>query len=342
MDKNKSNWKDHLLKSGLPLEFEVKRFLDDKGCISNMERTYLRNNEAEIPTEFSYDIDSSYIKGHHFSDLMIECKYRHESTKWIFLPDDYNSVDDIAKTDFMHPFDHFNRQKSGQLDFPLSFGPLCTKGVELTSDGPNPKTITQAVAQLSYAMAEKITSAIYHQTDSVLGQHFNGTIFYNIPVIVTTAQLYRLREDIDIETIRLAENIEDVAINLPYLVMKAKPGTDLEMFNNRKFREFVIETGVEDIKKQLNSFNDDLWFVLSNIAEHKCPNSIVVINHSKDASGLIDFFKFIDRVIKPDQEIMDLIKKKEKEMKKFLDKFNPNKVKTEVTPSPVKNESEQL
>jgi hypothetical protein len=75
MDKSKNNWKDHLLKSGIALEFEVKMFLDAKGCIRNMERTYLRNNEAEILIEFSYDIVSSYIKGHHYIDLMIEYKY---------------------------------------------------------------------------------------------------------------------------------------------------------------------------------------------------------------------------------------------------------------------------
>lgn len=69
MDMDKKNaWKEHLLKSGLPLEFEVKKFLDSKGCVSNVDHTYMRYEEHNLNTEFSYDIDSSYIKGDHFMD----------------------------------------------------------------------------------------------------------------------------------------------------------------------------------------------------------------------------------------------------------------------------------
>lgn len=321
MDKNKNAWKDHLLKSGLPLEFEVKKFLDEYGCISNMERTYLRNNEAEVPTEFSYDIDSSYIEGEHFIDLMIECKYRHESVRWVFLPETYGSIDDIKHTDFMHPVDHFNTHEYRNFNFPIAFGPLCSKGVELTSEGANPKTITQAIAQLAYAIADKATNAILHQTDDVLGTHFKSTTFYSIPIIVTTAQLYRLREEVDIKMIKASELLEDIATSEPFLVLKAKPGSDLLKYNQEIFSDFIMERGLEDLTAKLKSFNDDPRFILDHIARNDCPNSIVVIQHTPDNNGLIRFFEFINRVIKPDQEIFDLIKQKDEEHKAFFEKF---------------------
>jgi len=205
---NKFNtWKEHLLKSGIPLEFEVKKYLESKGCISNFEYTYLRNNESQHPTEFSYDIDSSYIKGHHFVDLMIECKYRHESTKWVFLPEEYGGPDEIGFTDFMHKNSHFSTAKRVYDNHPLAFAPLCSKGIELTSDGPNPKTITQAVTQLSYAMADRIVNGMHHQIDVVLGEHFGGTDFYNIPIVITTATLYRLNEESGVQSIKDASNM---------------------------------------------------------------------------------------------------------------------------------------
>jgi hypothetical protein len=321
MEKNKSTWKDHLLKSGLPLEFEIKRFLDDKGCISNMERTYLRNNEAEVPTEFSYDIDSSYIKGDHFIDLMIECKYRHENVRWVFLPETYGSIDDINYTDFMHALDHFNTHEYHHVDFPIAFGPLCSKGVELTSEGANPKTITQAIAQLSYAMADKVTNAVLHQTDAVLSTHFKSTTFYSIPIIVTTAPLYRLRDDVDIQTIKVSEKLEDVATSEPFLILKAQPGSDLLKHNREIFSTFMIERGLEELTAKLKSFNSDPRFVFDNIARGDCPNSIVIIQHTPDNSGLIKFFEYINRVIKPDQEIFDLIKQRRDENKAFFEKF---------------------
>jgi len=221
----------------------------------------------------------------------------------------------------MHPVDHFNTDPYSHSVFPIAFGPLCSKGVELTTDGANPKTITQAIAQLAYAMAEKVTSAVLHQTDEVLSTHFKSTTFYSIPVIVTTAALYRLREDVDIQTIKASEQLEDIATNEPFLVLKAKPGSDLLKYNQEIFTVFMMERGLDELTAKLRSFNDDPRFVFDNIARGDCPNSIVVIQHTPDNNGLIKFFEFINRVIKPDQEIFDLIKQKNDEHTAFFEKF---------------------
>ncbi len=104
---NENKWKDYLLKSGIPLEYEIMEFLSKKNCISDFDYTYFRQDQLNHLTEFSYDIDSSFIEPPHFINLMIECKYRHETTKWLFLPECYDGTDEIFYTSFMHPNNHF-------------------------------------------------------------------------------------------------------------------------------------------------------------------------------------------------------------------------------------------
>lgn len=147
----------------------------------------LKEDENEIVNEFYYDIDASYIDAENFFDLMIECKYRDPSTDWIFIPENYGGMNEIESHTFLNPVDHFTKNnKFSSLDFePL--GALCGKGIEITSNGQSPKTITQAISQLSYAMAGKVVSAMEHQIDESLTTY--EIIFYNVPIIVTTANI---------------------------------------------------------------------------------------------------------------------------------------------------------
>lgn len=323
-----SKWKDHLLKSGLPLEYEVKQLLDKKGCVSTMEYSYLRQNQQNSSVEFSYDIDSSYIKRGYFLDLMIECKYRHESTKWFFLPEEYGGMDEIEPTSFLNPNDHFTEKnkfpfKSSIPEFPLTLGPLCSKGVELTSDGQNPKTISQSIAQLSFAMGDKIFSGMRHQVDPVLKTHFGETIFCNVPIIVTTANLFRVNSNTSIDQIKSADKVEDISTQEDILIIKTKPSIELEQHTYSTIQSLINSHNRELFEKKLNSFNEDLDFVVSVIAQHYSPKCIVVLQHSKDNKGLNKLFSFLDRIIEPDQEIFDLMEKERKrfdEMSKDLEK----------------------
>ncbi len=94
------------------------------------------------------------------------------------------------------------------------------KGIELTTSGQNPKTITQAVNQLSYAMVEMINDSMLHQYEKLLST--SDFIFYNVPIIVTTANLYRLRENITIDKIKSSDEISELATKEDYLVLETK------------------------------------------------------------------------------------------------------------------------
>lgn len=288
-----------------------------------MEYSYLRLNQQNSTVEFSYDIDSSYINSGHFIDLMIECKYRHESTKWLFLPEEYGGIHEIENISFFNPNDHFTDKskfpfKSTIPKFPLTLGPLCSKGIELTSEGQNPKTISQSVAQLSFAMGEKIFSGMEHQVDPILKKHFGDTIFCNIPIIVTTANLFRVNPSTSIEQIKEAENIEDISRQEDILVMRTSPSIELEQHTYSTILSSIESHGRKLFEEKLNSFNESLDFVISVIAKHYAPSCIVVLQHSKESQGFNKLFNFLEKVIKPDQEIRDLMEKESKRFEKRL------------------------
>ncbi|MDO8734685.1 MAG: hypothetical protein Q7K21_05970, partial [Elusimicrobiota bacterium] len=204
-----NTWKDYLLKSSIPLEFEVKKFLDSRGCICDFEYSYLRLDENSIPKEFSYDIDASYIRDEHFVELMIECKYRHQSTKWVFIPEKYGGYQEVYPNSFMHPNDHFCRKKKFRYSssFPIELASLCIKGIEINTSGHDTKSISHAVSQLSYAFSQKVVSGMEHQIEQLLGS--SDFIFYNVPVIVTTASLFRLKNDVSISAIQKSKELSE-------------------------------------------------------------------------------------------------------------------------------------
>ena len=317
MNEKNTKWKDYLLKSSIPLEYEVKKIFDEKGCVGSYDYTYLRRDENEVINEFSYDLDLSYIKNEHFFELMVECKYRDISTNWIFIPEKYRWLDDIESYSFLNPNDHFNKKtKFQKLEYEI-IAPLCGKGIEINSGGTNPKTITQAVNQLSYAMAEKIVSGMEHQIDELLGG--SEFIFYNIPIIITTANLYRLNENVSIEQIKKAKDIIQVTSKEDCLILKTPNGKHLENYNQKIFQNFIEKRGLEFLNKKLNSFNDDIRFIFSVIAQNYSPSALAVINFSEQSKGIDILFNFLDEVVKPSKETLNKTKRKEESGKKFIE-----------------------
>lgn len=314
------SWKDYLLKSGLPLENDVKNYLDSKGCIASFEYSYLRRDESEIEKEFSYDIDASYIKEASFIDLMVECKYRHETTKWIFTPQAYGGTDEIDPNCFMHPSDHFVSLKFPFKGlFPEQLAQLCSKGVEVTTSGDNEKTITQAISQLCYAFAPKIVNSIEHQIKKLLVDDY---IFYHVPVIATTAELYRLKDDVDIDIIKSASNLEEISEKHNCLVLKHPIGTHLEKYNSEIFREYLSSIEETKLAEKLCSFTDDLSHLFSVLAAHYSPQAIVIVHYSKQDNGFDSLFEYIDRLIKPPVDLIRKLKKQEKRFEKIKKKWD--------------------
>lgn len=300
--KSTTRWKDFLLKSGLPLEYEVKKYLDSKNCISSFEYSYLRPDENQIINEFSFDIDSAYIRDEHFFKFLIECKYRDSSTNWLFLPGEYGGVSELKKTSFLHPNDHFTKTKKYPYKYPELPGiaKACLKGIELTSDGQNPKTITQAITQISYAMAEIIVDDMINQIEEMLAT--SEIIFYNIPIIVTTANIYRIKDGITIEEIKSTDNILDISTKENCVVLETNTGKELERHNQKVFSKFIEKYGKRFLNDRLKSFNTDVEFIFEVLSANYCPESILIIQHTEDNAAFNTLFNLLDNIVKPSKE----------------------------------------
>ncbi len=88
--KEKKNWKDALLSSGLPLEYEIAKVLEKYEYEIEGEYAYLRENNKGMNSERSVNIyavkklyhDEKRVWGR--IHLLIECKYSHEGKRWVF------------------------------------------------------------------------------------------------------------------------------------------------------------------------------------------------------------------------------------------------------------------
>ena len=237
-------WKDFLLRSSLPLEYSVTETLRKLGVISPSEYKYEKPNEQGVVTTFSIDVHGTTIKNEEKLgiELFVECKYRHQGTKWVFTPKSFES---LRFTDFKDTFISLDALcQSWKIDNKLinSFSEnydLCGKGIELYNDGANPKSITQAVSQLQYSLVKKVAEAMEDQFDEVLGNPDQIHIF--VPIIVTTAELWRLNVGTTIEDIHEAKDLCEVASETDFLLIHEPPDNDLNRYTNKYLMDFFGE-----------------------------------------------------------------------------------------------------
>lgn len=246
---SKKGWKDHLLSSGLPLEYSVIRIFEELGIRDPAEYSYERKSAEGVTQVFSVDVHSVHIDTPRnlWVETLVECKYRHDGTKWVFVPQDYGEFFGPAFADLFVTLDQCCPERRLDRSILSKFEEkysLCGKGIELLPEDGNPKSIEQAVQQLRYAVVAKAMDDIEHQVGRLLGPR--TPIFVIVPIIVTTAELWRLKVGTTIESVRNAEDIADVADSHDALVLLQKPD-NLNMsdtvgrFNERFIRSHLRE-----------------------------------------------------------------------------------------------------
>jgi len=315
------SWKDLLLASGLPFEHEVRRCLERYGCVARFDYSYFRPNEHRLQKEFSYDIDASLIESPHFVDLMVECKYRNPAVKWVFAPDNYGGMDEAYENAFLHPFDHFvSRTFPFTTMFPRQIGPPCSKGIEMRPDGPHEGGIIEACSQLAFAFGSKIADAIEHQVLGLLGRE--EFIFYHVPVIVTTAPMFRLRDDVSVAAIAKASQIEEISTQESIVVLKYQASLELRDHTRDVLAGVSIEREV--LTKTLSSYTKDLDFLLSNLASGS-PQAIVVLTVADGWDVFERFFAYVREIVNPSEALIAEIKEGDAKRKARFDALLANR-----------------
>jgi hypothetical protein len=290
---NKS-WKDFLLSSGLPLEYAVSKILANAGAIGNEVFHYQRRNELNIQTDFSVDIESTYVHGNDlWLEMLVECKYRHDSSKWVFTPAEYRSV---LGPEFNHVFlslddlaDDYTINTDAIERF-SSLYRLANDGVEILTTDANSKSIANALCQLKYAIPNKIASALEHQIDHMLGDR--SPIFIILPIVVTTAELWRIRPEQTISQIRKSQDISDIADREDILILYHKPDNELRQYSNEILSKHFSDDQKSRMSKVLSSAGKHDFDFYTGVFSTHFPSMYVIIHFDRFESAITNVIRF--------------------------------------------------
>jgi hypothetical protein len=278
-------WGESFLKSGLPLEHLTLLALKSIGWECELHYEYFRRNRENQLQRFEHDViaySPSSEKG--LLRLLIECKYHDESRFWIFLPCEtedhlaqYGALDAGANlhvnSAVIHsaPFECLANPENESL---LSLAPKCVWGVTVSMDGTRqPNAIEEATKQIAFGF-------VPYCLDSYYGFH-NSSAISILPVIVTSARLFRLKPNItSFEAVRRATSPDVIADELPWLWYYHAPNGDLLDHNMDKIDAYKRQSkyaGKKLVAEQLLS----LWTF---------PHWIAVLNIDAVASAVTQIY----------------------------------------------------
>ena len=295
----KKSWKEYLLSSGVPLEHSVIKILKSYGFDDLSEFKYIRGNEQGIETLFSVDIKAKKYSGKSLANLslLLECKYRHDQAKWIFVPSEYECFG-IEFRDLFISTSELSESVSINSTYLNKFADryaLCGKGVEILDNSFNPKAIEQAISQVSYALPNLFVKELNSQA---LGPPtIKDKVRIIIPFIVTTAQLWRLNEETTIENIRHADNLDEVAKEYDLLLIRREPDNFLATYTLEILQKNLGQYTMDILNR--NEAIDSNGFI-SRFARQQ-PSVFVVIHYSRVEQMLQNLIPFIesDNLLKP-------------------------------------------
>ncbi|QTA80605.1 Uncharacterized protein dnl_29150 [Desulfonema limicola] len=221
-------WKDALLLSSMPLEFETGRFLVDQGFAVNSDFRYTWKdfeiiNDSAIDIYAKANISSSELINKYLQiELLIDCKHRSPDTVGLFLPDinlpghSFTSGNTIRMIDQFSPYVIDPDTKTGFESDLL----LCYKGMEidLETGDINDLIYKKGLSKLQNALPRLFSENIM---TFLAGPPEENIPFLFCPILLTTAPLYVMKKNISLEEIRSASEVKEVGIEVPFLVMRS-------------------------------------------------------------------------------------------------------------------------
>jgi len=272
----KKKWKDHLLRSGVPLEYEVARVLAEQELSVYADFCFLHRDPFGA-TEWSVDIQSDWdclSSDHNFSlHLLLECKYRSPEKLIIFFNDPNSLVSPAVMGGTVNCIDEFapfklSTEAFSNLEQSYEF---VYKGIELHGGGAVETDLRHGINQLRYATPAYLCDWF----DFLIGGHpedLAGIMFSKI--LVTNAPMKILENGIDIEAIRNADDIADISREVDTVILFSDYGPAYRHHFQSIFEEDLdsriqgakkTSKDLENIGKKLDRFNNPREFI-SNLA----------------------------------------------------------------------------
>jgi hypothetical protein len=247
-----NKWKQHLLKSGLPLEFIVAQELSSRGHEVFGEYPYVRPDEKNERKEFSVDVrtHAHYEVGDSFHtlSLLVECKYRTPGTVWMFAPLSSNTyaVGLIHDTSEVAPV-RFHGNELSSFEDEIGY---CVGGVEISPDsGANREAVRHGLAQLRFAMpvlfAGDLQHALQHPWSN--GRH----VSFCCPLLVTTAELRCLKKGLALDDFHQASSLDEISEVTGAIVVNEEVGPQLQTYADEISSNFAQDA--PKLKRRLSA-----------------------------------------------------------------------------------------
>ncbi|GBC60537.1 hypothetical protein DENIS_1494 [Desulfonema ishimotonii] len=232
----KMKWKDALLFSGMPLEFEAARLLISEGFNVNADFRYtwsdadaLSNSGTDLHAKTDIPFSES---GPPLSqmEILVDCKHRDPRAVGLFLPDlNPSGASPVSPGNTVRVIDQFSPcvvSSDALVSFEMGM-PVCYKGMEVNTDTGevDESLFKQSLWQLQSPLPRLMTENIFL---FLTGPVENNIPFLFCPVLLTTAPLFVMRKETALSQIENADQIEDVAVRTPYLIMSSGLSPDFK------------------------------------------------------------------------------------------------------------------
>lgn len=274
---SKTSWKEALLSSGVPLEGTVARMLTAIGCVVLGEREFTVIDSGGTQVRRSVDLLGMWSLPALNLQLLVECKYRRDGVQWFFLRDPQKVLGqrDWFTNCFVSPFvPPWYSDTNVVIPPVVTFGyhptldqhtlPIGIKGVQIVPGGESNRGKYKSsdetpIKNASYQLRYAATAHQFgfppipkdHFSQWAASDHFSFTL----PILVTTAKLYLLQKKSGVPEIRTAEKPEDVADEVPALILHTEPSADLRRYS----RLLLAENYAQLIENASTAKMAELW-----------------------------------------------------------------------------------
>lgn len=258
-------WKDALLMSSMPLEFEAARLLAREGFAINSDFRY-GFHEGELRRDAAIDLHARLRIGLSEGDeagvpleLLVDCIHRSPHAAGLFLPDlNPEGISPAAPGRTLRMVDQFSPfviAPDAAIRFDRDI-PLCYKGMEvdLETGEVDEGVFRQGLWRLQNPQPRLLSENVQFQLAGP--RHLNRPFLF-CPVLLTTAHLYLMRADVSLRQIADAEDVREIGTRAPYLVVHSDLSPDFKQRCRAEFdrlRPLLRDEKAEEIERKKARF----------------------------------------------------------------------------------------
>lgn len=228
-------WKQALLDSNMPLEYEAAQTLVAEGFAVGAGFKHARHEQppvAETAVAMHAVGEPPFSRengAHGRLDLLVECRHCFPGARFLFLPDPNPAPSKpVPAGHAIRAVDQFSPyviENNAGKDFERSAA-FCYRGLAINPETgqADPEALEADIDGLQYALPRLFSENVINVFSGPPEQNLP---FFFCPILVTTARIWVAKpERMSVEAVQKAERISQFADERPYLILYSDYGPD--------------------------------------------------------------------------------------------------------------------